>query len=113
MRRLRLRSTHVILLGLIALTASATGCSFKHDPATMVTLEITGISADADIERVKEAVKKWTDGGSHLMTTRHSGENLSIDLSPVTDVDAFVKKIDFGDVTAVDNRKISLAYKKP
>jgi hypothetical protein len=95
------------------LSVSAAGCSFKHDPATMVTIEITGVSAEADRERIKESVKKWTDGNSHMMTTTHVNDKLSIDLSPVTDVDAFSKKIDFGDVTKVDGRKITVTFKKP
>jgi hypothetical protein len=113
MRPIRRRFLPAFFLGLVALGLTATGCNFKHDPAKMVTIVITGISADADIERVKETVKKWTDGNSHLMTTNHDGGTLSIDLSPVTDVDAFVKKINFGEVTAVDGRKISVTYKKP
>jgi hypothetical protein len=103
-------STPVLIAALVL--SSTAGC-MKHDPATMVTIEITGVPAEADRERIKESVKKWTDGSSHMMTTMHSGDKLSIDLSPVTDVDAFSKKIDFGDVTKVDGRKITVTFKKP
>jgi len=98
----------------IALFGSAVaGCNFKHDPAKMVTIEVTGATTEADRTRIQDAVKKWVDGSSHLMTTMHSGDSFSIDLSPVTDVDAFVKKIDFGEVTKVDGRKVSVTFKKP
>ena len=96
-----------------ALVTVASGCSFKHDPAKMVTIEVTGATTDADRDRIQDAVKQWVDGSSHMMTTMHSGDTFSIDLSPVTDVDAFVKKITFGEVTKVDGRKISVAFKKP
>jgi ABC-type uncharacterized transport system auxiliary subunit len=96
----------------IALSAAAVaGCDFKHDPAKMVTIEVTGVANDAQRDRVQDAVKKWVDGSSHMMTTMSSGDKLSIDLSPVTDVDAFAKKIDFGEVSKVEGRKVSVTFK--
>ena len=108
--RIHARTIVCVLAALVTATA---GCNFKHDPATMVTIQVTGATTDADRERIKDGVKKWVDGSSHMMTTSHSGGTLSIDLSPVTDVDAFVKKIDFGEVTKVDGRKINVTFKQP
>jgi hypothetical protein len=103
--------TQTIVCAVAALFTAAIGCNFKHDPAKMVTIEVTGATTDADRRRIQDAVKKWVDGSSHMMTTMHSGQSFSIDLSPVTDVDAFAKKIDFGEVTKVDGRKISVTFK--
>jgi hypothetical protein len=113
MRPLSHVRARTIVCALSALIAAAAGCSFKHDPAKMVTIEVTGVTTEADRERIKESVKKWVDGSSNMMTTMHTGGSLSIDLSPVTDVDAFVKKINFGEVTKVDGRKISVTFKAP
>jgi hypothetical protein len=111
MRTLSNVRARTIVCALAAFVTAAAGCSFKHDPAKMVTIEVTGATTEADRDRIQEAVKKWVDGSSHVMTTMHSGGTFSIDLSPVTDVDAFVKKIDFGEVTKVDGRKISVTFK--
>ena len=97
----------------LALAAIAVqGCSLQHDPAKTVELEISGISSESDRDAVKERLGDMTDGGGHMMSSTYFGSALNVKLSPVSDVDAFVKKINFGDVTSVEGRKIKVKFTK-
>ncbi len=97
---------------LVCLLSLATfiGCSFEMDPATTVKLEITGISQADDREAVSDQLKNMTDGSSHMMTSTYSGDKLTVQLSPVSDVDAFSKKINFGTVTEIKDRTVKIVY---
>ncbi len=96
----------VVLICLVSLTA---GCG-EQDASVTVTLEISGISDQADREQVQEKLKGMTDGNSHSMRSNYSGNQMSITLSPVTDVDAFAQKIDFGNVTDVSDRTVKVDF---
>ena len=50
------------------------------------------------------------DGNGHMITTTYSGKTMNITLSPVSDVDAFSKKIDFGEVTETDGRSLKVDF---
>ena len=89
---------HYLLVALSLL--AVTGCNM--DPAVTVHLEIKGISEESDRESVLETLKGMTDGSGHSYTSSYAGDTMSVDLSPVSDVDAFSKKINFGTVTEVD-----------
>ncbi|MEO1618805.1 MAG: hypothetical protein AAFV88_23340 [Planctomycetota bacterium] len=88
------------------------GCniSIGHDPEKSVTVEISGISTDTDRESVSETLKEFVDGSSHVMTSSYAGDSMSITLSPVTDVQAFADKIDFGEVQSVEERTVTVTY---
>ena len=85
------------------------GVSMQSNPATTVTLEITGSLDEDDREDLQEKLKEMTDGNSHSMSTFSSGDKMTINLSPVSDVEAFVQKLDFGEVTEVDGRTIKIS----
>lgn len=95
---------------LVGILLSSAGCS--QDPATTVTIELTGISDDADRDTVQETLKEMTDGNSHSMRTFSTGNSLTVHLSPVSDVDAFVNAIDFGEVTDVNGRTVKVTYRE-
>jgi len=98
----------LFLMGLLV------GCniSLEQDPAETVNLEISGISQEADRKMVQEKLQKMTDSGNYLFTSSYSGNKMSISLSPVTDVEAFATKIDFGNVINVDvaNRTVEVEF---
>ncbi|REJ68510.1 MAG: hypothetical protein DWQ31_07915 [Planctomycetota bacterium] len=94
----------IVTLALLTLS----GCNF--DPATTVNIEVSGVTASEQSERITEALKGMTDGGGHKMTSSRSGEVLSVRLSPVSDVEAFSKKINFGEVTEVVDRTVKVKY---
>lgn len=86
------------------LAVLGTGC--EHPPEKSVELEITGSLEEAERKKILEQLKGMTDGSSHFLTSSHSGTILTVTLSPVSDVDAFSKKIDFGKVERVEGRKV-------
>ena len=89
------------------------GCSLpKPDPATKVTVVITGLSDEAIRDEIQETLKGMVDGSSYQMRSQWTGDTMSVELSPVDDVDAFIRKINFGKVTAVNGRNIQVEYVK-
>lgn len=96
--RIAARKSHYLLLALSLLACS--GC--EMDPAVTVHLEISGISDDADREDIHETLEGMTDGSGHMYSSSYAGDTMYINLSPVSDVEAFSKKINFGTVTEVD-----------
>ena len=110
-------STLFLCLWAAVAVSAATGCRMQHDPSKMVTIEISGIPDGKESERVLERIdeaqkqsKKWTDGSSNVMNWNGTGQQMTVEMAPVSDVDAFVKKLDFGRVTAVEGRKIKVVY---
>jgi|GEM_PF-1251200 len=97
----------VLLLGLV-------GCNFslEHDPAKTVTVKITGISEESDRERVKENLEDCIQGGMHMMTSNASGNEMTVQVSPVTDVEKFVQGVNFGNVSEVQGRAITVQFVK-
>ena len=97
----------VMLLGLV-------GCNFslEHDPAETVTVKITGVSEQSDRDRVKENLEDCIQGVMHMMTSNASGSEMTVQVSPVTDVEKFVQEIKFGKVTEVQGRTIKVQFIK-
>ena len=93
---------------LVACLVTCAGC--QQDPATTVTVEIKGINAEQDRDQVGETLKGMTDGSSHYMTSNFTGDTLTVKLSPVTDVQSFSRKINFGEVTSVEGRTVKVTY---
>jgi hypothetical protein len=111
------RSTLFLCFWASATALSSIGCRLQHDPSKMVTIEISGIPDGKESERVLERIdeaqkqsKKWTDGSSNVMNWNGTGQQMTVEMAPVSDVDAFVKKLDFGRVTAVEGRKIKVVF---
>ena len=97
-----LRRLQPCLLLLAVVISGGCNINFEQDPAETVTVEISGISDEADRESVQETLTGMTDGSNHFYTSSYSGDQMSISISPVSDVEAFAKKINFGNVTNVD-----------
>ena len=98
------------MLAAFLLTLGGCNLSFEQDPATTVTIEISGINDDDDCEEVQETLMGMADGSSHSMTTFRSGDKMTINLSPVGDVRAFSRKINFGEVTEVEGRTVKVRF---
>jgi hypothetical protein len=100
---------YVLVLTLLVLL-SGCGNPFKFDPATTVILKITGVERDEqeDIEEeVKELVQERANW--HMTQVSQYGETLTIKATPVEDVQGFADRIDFGEVTSVEDRIIHVA----
>ncbi len=76
-------------------------------PENTVTIKIMGIADDATKDAIKDKLKTMTDGG-HSMSLMKMGGVLTVELSPVKDVEAFARKIDFGTVTEVKDRTVTV-----
>ncbi len=76
-------------------------------PENTVTIKIMGVTDDATKDAIKDKLKTMTDGG-HSMSLMKMGGVLTVELSPVKDVEAFARKIDFGTVTEVKDRTVTV-----
>jgi hypothetical protein len=108
----RSRFAALLVLAVILLAHSSCNFSLKHDPAKTVTVEIIGVDNEDDRDEIRETLKGMADGSSHLMTSSSSGEKMTVKLSPVSDVQAFSRKINFGEVTQVDGRTVRVEFVK-
>ena len=99
----RFRYVMVLLVAVMLLGLAGCNLSFEHDPEKTVTVEISGISEESDRDRVREELEKITQGAMHMMTSSSSEDEMTAQVSPVTDVKKFVQGINFGKVTDVSN----------
>jgi len=85
----------------------------KVGPDTIVTVEITGVKNDVH-ENIKMKLKGMTDAGAPPMIPNASvvGDKFTVELFPVSDVQAFSKKIDFGRVVEVKERTVKVEFEK-
>lgn len=90
---------------------SSPGCNYGPDET--VTIEISGVASDQAYADINEQLKKLTDSSSHKIISRRAGLNMSVELAPVSDPEAFAKKIEFGRVTAVEGRTIRVVVGLP
>lgn len=87
------------------------GCNpFSHDPEQTVIIEVSSITRNSDRQEVLELLKGMTDNASHSMHIESDRDSMRITLSPVSDVQAFARRIKFGHVTKVKNRTITVEY---
>ena len=107
-----LRGTMLPILAVGLLMLSSCSFSFEVDPATTVMVEITGVNDEEDRDDIRETLIGMTDGSSHMMTSSASGEKMTVELSPVEDIDAFSRKINFGEVIEVDGRTVKVEFVK-
>jgi hypothetical protein len=100
---------YVLALILLVLL-SGCGNPFSFDPATTVILKITGVERDGqeDIEdEVKELIQERANW--HMTQVSQFGETLTIKATPVEDVQEFADRIEFGEVTSIEDRTIHVA----
>lgn len=107
--------THSLASGLVLVSLTLVGLagcdlSINHEPATSVTVVVSGIESEDSRQAVKSTLEDMTDGSGHMMSTSVSGSTMTTTVSPVSDVDSFVKKINFGTVTNVNGRNIDVKY---
>jgi hypothetical protein len=95
----------------LALAASLlSGCNVSHDPEKTVSVEIIGIRTDAERKQVRETLKRMTDGSSHYITSISSGNSMTVRVSPVSDVEKFSRRINFGKVIEVRGREVKVDF---
>lgn len=101
------------LAALAALWAvgSLAGCNYGPDET--VTIEISGVASDQSYADINDRLKQMTDSSSHKIISRRAGLNMTVELAPVADPEAFARKIDFGKVTAVEGRTIKVVMGLP
>lgn len=98
---------------IMAVLLLSLGCNpFRHDPEQTVLIEISPITGQAERDEVREILTGMTDGSGHTMTTRTEGDLMIIQLSPVRDVQAFARRINFGHVTQIEGRTVRIEYVK-
>lgn len=104
-----LRTTAFLLL--IPALLLLPGCNpFSRDPATTVTVEISPITREGERQEVAAILSGMTGGTGHTMTIRTSGDKMTVMLSPVRDVQAFARRINFGHVERIRDRTIFIQY---
>ena len=106
------RGVALAVVAAILLTQSSCNLSFEQDPAETVTVEITGVNDEEVRDEIRETLQGMAEVSSHVMTSSSSGDKMTVKLSPVGDVKAFSRKINFGEVTEVDGRTIKVEFVK-
>jgi hypothetical protein len=86
----------------------------KAGPDTTVTVEIVANISDDQRDQIREKLEGMLDAPRSSVSLRHrlEGNKLTFELSPVSDVQAFAKKIDFGKVTEVKDRRVKVELEK-
>ncbi len=86
----------------------------KAGPDATVTVEIVANISDGQREQIREKLEGMLDAPRSSVSLKHThiGNKLTFELSPVSDVQAFVKKIDFGKVTEVKDRSVKVELGK-
>ncbi len=105
------RNSSSLMLACLLLVCSLSGCA-KFEPDKTVQIEVAGLREDADRKEVLEILKTMYDEdvGAKLTRSRYSDGLLSVKMYPVSDVEAFSRRINFGTVTNVSDRTIKIRY---
>ena len=86
------------------------------DPAKTVTVKITGVKVGGNLFAVKQSIEErmqsMADSADPLMSSRMSGDRMTVKLAPVDDVSEFARRISFGEVTDVDGRTVTVRFLK-
>jgi hypothetical protein len=108
-----MRHSKLILIacGLFAISLIG-GCTM--DPTTTVTVEVSGLHNSAESEQVLSLLTTMYDGDTPFtgVQSQFNGEQLTVRLSPVADVDRFASRINFGTVTRHAGRTIQVRYQR-
>jgi hypothetical protein len=102
------RSVSVLYLMLVCALA---GC-VRFDPDETVLIEVTGVIEEADRAEVLEVLETMydKDAGAKRLQSRYNDRLLSVKMYPVSDVEAFSRRINFGTVTDVSGRTVKVQY---
>jgi hypothetical protein len=89
----------------------ATGCG-AFDSAKTVEVEISGVDGNPAREEILEVLSTMydKDAGSKRMHSSSSHDVLKVKMSPVSDVQAFSRRINFGTVEQVADRTVKVRY---
>jgi hypothetical protein len=85
----------------------------KVGPETTITVEVSGAINDGTRDEILRKLKDMleTPRSGEVFGHKQRGTNLTVELSPVSDVQAFSKRIDFGKVTEVKDRTVKVEVK--
>lgn len=103
----------ITIISSMLLTFGVWGCNAQDQNKT-VTVEMTGVpSSDLHREEIADELKKSVDDNIVNLTSyssQYSNNKMTVRLSPVTDVNAFVSRIRFAPVTKVQGRTVYLQF---
>jgi len=101
----------MVLFGLLAVVALASTSCSTEPPEDGVQIKVTNSLSKTEADNLLEILKRYDPGISTTTLLRISGE-VTINLSPVSDVQAFADKIKCGEVISVEGRIITLKADK-
>lgn len=104
------RSVGIAVFAVCLMILPGCNISFQQDPAKTVTVVISGIPDGEASELIHETLIGMVDGSSHMLNSRTNGNEMTVSLSPVSDVKKFSKKINFGKVSSVEGRTVKVDY---
>jgi len=81
---------------------------FGPDPDYIVRLKIIGATDSATEDAIKEKLEQMLGSGRFYLAWSKMQSTITADVAPVEDVQAFVKKIDFGTVTNIRGRRVEV-----
>jgi hypothetical protein len=112
----RLQGAAFAVFAAAILTQCSCNLGIEMDPATTVTVKITGLAVGGDqfavVSGIEERLQAMAESDEPLMTSSASGGNMTVKLSPVGDVSAFARQISFGEVTDVEGRTVMVRFLK-
>ncbi len=114
--KLRFQCVAFAVFAAVILTQCSCNLGIEMDPATTVTIKISGVKGAGDRFLIKQSIEErlqlMADSPDPLITSNIAGDNITVKLSPVTDVSEFARRIGFGEVTEVDGRTIMVRFLK-
>jgi predicted Zn finger-like uncharacterized protein len=85
----------------------------RAPPDRVVTVRVAGVgdeyTRDAAYDKLEALI---SGGGGYAMASSSNGDRMTVKLSPVSDVQAFSQKLDFGTVRSVQGRVITVVARK-
>ncbi len=96
----------------VLLAAGVCGCSPGNDPKLTVTVVVTGIPDKAESERIEKLLKEMVGGSVRYTESIWTGETLTMQLSPIIDVQEFSRNIKFGKVTGSQGNTLKVEFAK-
>lgn len=81
---------------------------FGPDPDYIVRLKIIGATDSATEDAIKEKLEQMLGSGKFYLAWSKMQSTITADVAPVSDVQAFVGKIDFGTVTGIRGRRVEV-----
>lgn len=99
-----------VLVACLLLLCAVPGC-VKFEPDKTVLIEVTNLE-EADRTEVTEILKTMydEDAGAKRSEARYDGHVLTVKMYPVSDIEAFSRRINFGTVTEVSGRTVKVRY---